>query len=289
MKTVVWNAISQIDAEFVKHYGDDPNVLSIFVVGSMADRKYEVRQNNDYDIRIVAKKVTPELLTDFEDMLKMLSAKLSTDKLCVGYSTLIAAANHSLSEDKCNILIHALIHAETDLHDFLPVTHQYTYGNLYHIVSGEDCLAQFKNVRYTLDDLRNCHEGLYYCIDMLEKREYRYLCWEIDGEKCNFVFRVEPLSGAVTDECCFYSVNKILGNLQNYARFNGYIVPDDRYRFAERFVGEMDVNTMMFLWGLVRKREDTIKMFSDDVVKKTVEVLRIFEKKMECFDEIFKK
>ncbi|MBP3284627.1 MAG: hypothetical protein J6M02_03925 [Clostridia bacterium] len=290
MKRIVLKRIVQIDAEFVKRYGDDPNVLSVFVVGSMADRRnYKARQNNDYDIRIVVKEVTPALLDDFEEMLRATCKRLSDSKICVGYSTLVAPANHCLSEDKCNILIHALIHAESDLRGFLPVTHQYTYGKLYRIVSGEDCLAQFKDVRYTLEELRTCHEGLLYCIDMLEKKEYRYLCWEKNGETCDFVYHADPLPKDVENESCFYSVNKFLWNLYNYCRFSGYTVPEERYAFAKKFLGNADAFTVFFLRYLVAKDDFAVEALTDDVIKETLNVLYVFRERIEETEKIFGK
>ena len=37
------------------------------------------------------------------------------------------------------------------------------------------------------------------------------------------------------------------------------------------------------------ERENTVKIFSGDVVKKTVKMLRLFEKRLECIDKIFMK
>lgn len=296
MKNVVSNltmlgVTRQIDARFKERYKNDSNVISVFVVGAMSDHRYEVARNNDYYINVLVKKVTPDLADEFENMVKCLSVELTTDELRVGSCTLFAGPNHRLQDSRCKLMIHALIYSEHELYNVFPVTKRYSYSRLYRIVTGEDCLAQFKYIRYTLDDLRSSHDGLRYYINMLEKREHHYLSWENDGDVCSLASHVAeiPSDIAGTKECCFYAVNKFLEDLRNYCYFSGYDVPEDRFRFAERFAGALDMNTSMFMWGMVRERENTVAMFSEDERKKTIQLLRYFEGRMKFIDEVFTK
>lgn len=296
MKNVVSNltmlgVTGKIDARFKERYKNDSNVISVFVVGAMSDHRYEVSRNNDYYISILVKKVTPDLVDDFENMVKCLSDELTTDELCVGSCTLFVGPNHRLQDSRCKLMIHALIYSEHELYNVLPVINRYSYSRVYRIVAGEDCLAQFKHIQYTLDDLCSSHSGLRYYINMLEKCEHHYLSWENDGDFCSLASHVTeiPSDIANTKECCFYAVNKFLEDLQNYCYFSGYNVPEDRFRFAERFAGALDMNTSMFMWGMVRERENTVAMFSVDVRKETIDLLWYFEERMKFIDEVFTK
>ena len=96
-----------------------------------------------------------------------------------------------------------MIHQKDQMDDFLPVTHKYQYGTRYRIVDGEDSLKRFRQVRYNLDELLNAHEGLLYCIDMLQKKEYRYLSWDIEDNKCEFNFHAVPMSDDTISKIVF--------------------------------------------------------------------------------------
>ena len=134
--------VEKIDVEFKEYFKDDPSVRTIFVAGSMAKPDYEDREDNDYDIRVISDHVSKEQLLKFENFLENLSQKLSTNDLAVGYSCLVGPVNHKVSDTKKNVLIHAMIHEESQMDDFLPVTHKYQYGTRYRIVDGEDSLKR---------------------------------------------------------------------------------------------------------------------------------------------------
>ena len=206
-----------VDSEFVKYFRDDNSIKSIFVAGSMAFDDYKERKDNDYDIRAISTKVTAKQLTDFEKFLSQLAQNLTTDDIGVNYSCLVGPVNHNVSDKDKNFLIHAMIHEESQLDDFLPPTHKYSYSKRYRIVDGEDCIGRFRNVRYTIDDILNTHEGLNYCIDMLRKREYRYLTWNVNGENCEFTFNVDKMPEDTVMENCFYSTLVYTGTFGEFS------------------------------------------------------------------------
>lgn len=226
-----------VDSEFKNYFKDDEDIKSIFVAGSMAFDDYKERADNDYDIRAVSTKVTAKQLQDFEKFLAELSKRLTTDDIGVNYSCLVGPVNHNISTKDKNFLIHAMIHEESQLDDFLPITHKYSYAKRYRIVDGEDCIGRFRNVRYTIDDILNAHEGLNYCIDMLKKKEYRYLTWEVDGENCEFTFNSDEMPEDTICENCFYSTNKFLQNLRNYCNWNGIEMPKNQVEAAMKLLG----------------------------------------------------
>ena len=90
----------KIDVAFTLYFMNKKDVETIFVVGSMAHDDYQDRLDNDYDIRVISKKVMKEDIQDFEHFLSVLSQKLSTDEIQVGYSCLVGPVNHKVSTNK---------------------------------------------------------------------------------------------------------------------------------------------------------------------------------------------
>ena len=281
----------QIDKEFIKYFINDLDMETIFVVGSMAEDDYTDRTDNDYDIRVIANDVNREKILNFEKFLENLSKKLTTDNISVGYSTLVGPVNHKVSSDTKNILIHAMIHRTDQMDDFLPVTHKYQYGNRYRIVYGKDTLKRFKDTRYNLDDLINTHEGLNYCIDMLKKKEYRYLTWDIKDSKCEFNYHVDEMPKETILENCFYSVNKFINNLMNYCKFENYDIPDNKMIFSIRLLGQVNVreDTLFLLQGLFNKDEKILKALFSNPLQETIELLEQFKFCIKYLDNIFPK
>ena len=285
------NVISKIDVAFKEYFKDDPEIKTIFVAGSMAHDDYQDRIDNDYDIRAISNRVTREQIVNFEKFLKYLSEKLTTEEIAVGYSCLVVSVNHKVATNKKNILIHAMIHQKDQMDDFLPVTHKYQYGTRYRIVYGEDSLKRFKKVRYNLEELLDAHEGIRYCIDMLKKREYRYLTWDTDNNKCEFNYHAEAMPEDTIFENCFYAMNKFINNLINYCKWNHYFIPEDRMCFAIRLLGNKYVNndTLFLLHGLFTKNEKILTTVFEDPLTETINLLEIFEKRVQELDKIFPK
>ena len=280
-----------VDEEFKKYFKNDKTIKSIFVVGSMTFDDYQERADNDYDIRAVSTKVTARQIQDFEKFLSKLSKKLTTKDIGVNYSCLVGPVNHNVSTKDKNFLIHAMIHQESQLDDFLPVTHKYSYSKRHRIVEGEDCIDRFKDIRYTIDDILNAHEGLNYCIDMLEKREYRYLTWEIDGTKCEFVFKQDKMPEDTIYENCFYSTNKFLKNLRNYCNWNEIEMPENYVEAAMDLLGEKYQNekTREIIQCLVAKDEEKMKILTKNPIETTIPILQELGNNVKTIEKFYKK
>lgn len=281
----------QIDKEFIKYLLPETDMETIFVVGSMAHDDYVDREDNDYDIRVIFKEVNREQIIDFERFLKQLSEKLTTANIKVDYSTLVGPVNHKVSSNKKNVLIHAMIHTEEQMDNFLPITHKYQYGKRYRIVYGKNSLLKFQNIRYTKDELINAHEGLLYCIDMLKKEEYRYLTWDTDNSKCEFNYHIVHIPKEVVLENCYYSVNKFIDNLMNYCYFEKLDIPNNKMIFSIRFLGQENVDeyTLYLLQGLLNKSESILKAIFHNPLNETIKLLEIFLKRINDLENIFPK
>lgn len=282
--------INKIDVAFKEYFKDDEEVKTIFAVGSMVNANYVDRQDNDYDIRVISSHVSREQILNFESFLQELSIKLSNENLSVGYSCLVGPVNHKVSLDKKNILIHAMIHESSQMDDFIPITHKYQYGTCYKIITGEDSLARFKNIRYNLDEMLNVHEGLIYCIDMLEKKEYRYLSWDIDENDCKFNYHVKSMPEDTIFENCFYSFNKFINNLINYCKWNNYDIPNDKMCFAIRLIGQenIDNDILFLLHGLFTKNEIILEKVFKNPLQATIDLLKLLEINVKNIGNIFK-
>ena len=291
MTSELKSIIKKIDNSFIEYFKSDPRIKTIFVAGSMALNDYVDREDNDYDIRAISDQVTRDQIIKFEEFLDYLSKKLSTKDIEVGYSCLVGPVNHKVATNKKNVLIHAMIHQKDQMDDFLPVTHKYQYGTRYRIVDGEDSLKRFRQVRYNLDELLNAHEGLLYCIDMLKKKEYRYLSWDTKDNKCEFNFHAVPMSDDTIFENCFYSTNKFINNLINYCNWNEYLIPEDKMCFAIRLLGQENSNekTLFLLHSLFTKNEKILKYLFEDPLQETILLLEKFALKVQNLDVIFPK
>lgn len=283
--------IGKIDEEFKNYFKNDSSVRTIFVAGSMAHDDYQDRMDNDYDIRVIADHVNVNQLVKFEEFLKDISKKLTTDELAVGYSCLVGPVNHKVSEDKKNILIHAMIHQRDQMDNFLPVTHKYQYGTRYRIVEGEDSLKRFQDVRYNLDELLNAHEGLLYCIDMLEKEEYRYLTWDILDNECNFNYHADKMPKETILENCFYSHNKFINNLRTYCEWNNLDIPEDNFKFALSLLefGDCEVEMLFVIRGLLEKKEIIINRYTENPLELTINILKLYRERVKDLQLIFDK
>ena len=291
MTSELKSIIKKIDNSFIEYFKSDPRIKTIFVAGSMALNDYVDREDNDYDIRAISDQVTRDQIIKFEEFLDYLSKKLSTKNIEVGYSCLVGPINHKVATNKKNVLIHAMIHQKDQMDDFLPVTHKYQYGTRYRIVDGEDSLKRFRQVRYNLDELLHAHEGLLYCIDMLKKKEYRYLSWDTEDNKCEFNFHAVSMSDDTIFENCFYSTNKFINNLINYCNWNNYLIPEDKMCFAIRLLGQENSNekTLFLLHSLFTKNEKILKYLFEDPLQETILLLEKFALKVQNLDVIFPK
>lgn len=291
MTTELKKIIKEIDSSFYEYFKNDPNIKTIFVVGSMALDDYVDRKDNDYDIRAISEHVTKEQIVKFEEFLECLSHKLSTNNIEVGYSCLVGPVNHKIATDKKNILIHAMIHQKDQMDDFLPITHKYRYGTRYKIVKGEDSLKRFKTIRYNLNELLHAHEGLYYCIDMLKKKEYRYLTWYTKGIECEFKFHAVPMNENIVFEICCYSINKFINNLINYCKWNNYLISEDKMGFTIQLLGQENctIKTLFLLYGLFTKNEKIVSTVFENPLQETILLLECFSEKVQNLENIFEK
>lgn len=156
--------VEEIERLFEDKYANDTNVISAFVIGSMASNTYVEKSNNDYDIRIVVNKVTRKFLLEFEQFLKQL-CMLSND-IEIEYDSSIGPVFHKSQKER-RLLLHALV-LTCDIIDTLPKSHRLTYSLNYRNIFGVDILEKYKSISLSIEDIVYCREGLIDCRNMLK-------------------------------------------------------------------------------------------------------------------------
>lgn len=274
---LILNKTRVIDGFFREHFKNDSNVLSVFVVGSMYDMNiYKPRRNNDYDIRLLVKKMDGAFLREVEKVQKQLLGMLDDENCHVEFNNLVGLVNHNLSVDRVNLLVHLLIHELSDLEGFLPATHQYCYSHFYRIVSGQDYLKPLKKVTYTADYLIDCHEGIDYCCDMLERKVYKYLEWVSgDSEKVEFVYKEKNITEDLICESVFYSLKNVFKNLYHISKdyYEGIKEVEYILRITKSCWDDEE-----FIYAIYERDEEYLNSLGDGLFSYTIELLKKMRK-----------
>lgn len=284
MQNLVVEKVKLIDEELKKFYLKHNEILSVFIAGSMYDMKtYCIRQNNDYDIRFVVKEVTPLIMSEIKKFEKELCDKLEDKYICLKYSNLVGPVNHNLSEKPYNLLLHMIIHTIKDLHSFLPLTHQLKYKKYHRLLCGENYLNDLI-ADYDITYLINCHEGIYYCIDMLKRNVYKYFEWSDTEEGVTFEYKEKKNEDKLKYELVFYSIKNIVLNIYEIKVINQKInitfddfldtmMIEDKYKNLLKAVFTRDEKTLdMFGMNLNKIAVQYLTDVKDKIIGENIEL-----------------
>lgn len=258
MSNIFDSSMEFINKKFVQLYERDSHIISVFVVGSMAERPYTERKYNDYDIRCIVDEFVPET---YENVVRTVEECVdffrNSDDIGVASSDLIGPVNHHVTNKEHNILIHHMVHSMADLTGFLPDTHKYMYGNHYLHVCGRDVISELSlaDARYSLNDIISGYEGIDYCVDMIKNHTHKYCRYEVIDNKCVFVAHETVADIHVQHENCFYATLKNIGNLRNHDYFSGLDISETLLDFGKRILGESGYNNYNLLEILLTKNE----------------------------------
>lgn len=268
----IFSLTTQIDQAFCDHFQNDPNVVSIFVVGSMYDmHTYKLRQNNDYDIRLLVKTVTPQLLIEVDAFQKQLIADLSSEDFAISSNNLVGLVNHKVSTEKTSLLLHLLIHTISDLDAFLPATHQYCYSHFYRMVSGDDYLEHLKDITFEPSYLIDCHEGIDYCCDMLARNVYKYLEWTAVSEThAEFIYNEKPVTEDLICESVFYSLKNIFRNL--YHASENHSDPSKEMDYILQTFAPYNMDTTL-IHAVYQRDEDCLTTYGDRLFEQAIQLM----------------
>jgi hypothetical protein len=215
--------------EFIKEeyknliFSLNDNITSIFVIGSMVNKKKKLPKYGDYDLRIILKYINKKHFSLIEKFVKVISLKLIKNGIDCNYSFIIGPARHITKSDR-NMMIHCIVMGIEAL-DNLPLTHKYSYSQNYRILHGEDLLKKYKDTRFDGNDVINCVEGINYCIDMINTKNFLYKEWKFD-KNIEIVERQCKMDEKTFYEVLRYSITKATYNINNMIKWKGIDTPD---------------------------------------------------------------
>ena len=198
----------------------DENLISIFVIGSMAGNDYIEKKSNDYDIRFILNEQTKD---SYERILEFLDVcKKEIEELGYGceVSDVIGPVKMENKKEK-NVLLHSIIMTQKEL-DGLPSIHKYSYSMNYHKLYGEDLVTKYRQLSLKPNDVIFADEGIEFCIQLLKTGKNSYLKWYVENDSLVLKREYVDLDEVSTIELFNYSYKKAVNNISNMAVTSGY-------------------------------------------------------------------
>lgn len=209
---------NEIIPELVRSIGS--NLLSVFVVGSMAKEDYIFRDNNDLDLRFILQNVTTDAYLSINRIINKYTISSSNDKLDITAADIIGPARYVSDKKQC-LLVHYIVFDKNTLNG-LSKLHKHSYSQNYKILFGNDYIKDFLSIRYDAENICNDVEGIYYCIRMLNDRKLKYQRWvESENEMILMDFE-EDMNDVVWVETLRYSLLKTFYNCVEFLNWKGY-------------------------------------------------------------------
>jgi len=186
--------IENIKKDFVDFHKDSTNLLSLFVVGSLIDKKYNIKKINDLDIRGVYENVTPRLLQKIKDFCSDLSSRYSTNDLDISYSLKAGIVKPPVTNKKRSLLIHFVLFSRAD-YLRIPRLHAFTFSRFNEYLSGPLKPTELRLIdQISLDDVKTEMEGIKHSIEMIEGASLSFLEYEVQGADCELGFKSMPIN-----------------------------------------------------------------------------------------------
>ena len=240
----------------------DDNIVSIFVVGSMASDNYVEKKNNDYDIRFIVREMNSDIYSKINVVLEKLTTKIKQLGIGCEYSDLIGPVKITSMEEK-NVLLHALTMTEKDV-DNLPNLHKYSYSQNYQMLYGKDIIKKYKSIVITDKDIVNSTEGIDYCIDLLKNKENAYSYYEKNNNNFTLKQYTKPVDDDDLVMLIYYSYEKAYNNIKNMILTNG--IKADLNDFLEFTNGEKKLIDKI-------KTKSIIKDNVDDTINTAIKIM----------------
>lgn len=188
-------------------------VISIFVVGSMAEADYQEKTLNDYDIRFVVKKMNYDIYNKIMLMLNLIKDDIRKHNISCVLSDVIGPVKMETTSDR-NVLLHAIIMTQTEL-DQLPNIHKYSYSQQYQILFGQDLISEYKKIILTPNDVISSIEGIEFCIYLIKNKVVSYDRWVVKENEFILEREWKPASSLDMLELFIYSFKKTYNNILN--------------------------------------------------------------------------
>ena len=118
--------IDKIIKKNITKLEQNSNILSIFLVGSMASDDYKEKELNDYDIRFIVSEMNISTYEEINKALTKIKTEIEELKIGCQISDVIGPVK-MVPKEKRNVLIHSITMTKKEL-DNLPNIHKYSYS-----------------------------------------------------------------------------------------------------------------------------------------------------------------
>jgi len=257
--SILIDILDEVIPEVKWSIGD--NLLSVFLVGSMANEHYVLGRNNDFDLRFVIAEVTELAMDKIATTMERLAHRLSSESLIVTTSDMIGPVRHN-SGDISSLLLHYIVLTERALLG-LSKLHRQSYSQNYLWLYGKDFVSPFKMLRYSADDICYSVEGIFYCIDMLQRRKLKFQRWA----KCDGGITLQGFEEDMDDityaETLRYALIKSSNNCRTWLQWNEWDIDDDICRVLEALRLDLDDELRDYIASLVYRRYESCDLTAE--------------------------
>ena len=226
------NNVDEIVNRNINILKNNDNIISMFLVGSMASSNYVLKTSNDYDIRFIVRKYDSYTQNMISNILLNIQKDLLDNNYGCKVSEIIGPIKMKPTHD-INILIHAITMTESDLNN-LPNIHKYSYSQNYRHLYGKDFLVDYQKIILNPSDIIESTEGINYCIDLIKRRKIGFN--KLINENDRFCLQYKEKDATYNDliELYNYAYNKSLNNVLNMIKTNSLSSKiEDNIKFTE--------------------------------------------------------
>ncbi len=276
--------IDKIIKKNITKLEQNSNILSIFLVGSMASDDYKEKELNDYDIRFIVSEMNISTYEEINKALTKIKTEIEELKIGCQISDVIGPVK-MVPKEKRNVLIHSITMTKKEL-DNLPNIHKYSYSKNYQHMYGEDLIDKYKKLIITPNDIINAVEGIDFCIELISKGQNSYSKWIIDDERLTLKREYVATSNIDMMELFYYSYNKAISNINNMIETNDFIVKLNNYLdFDEeerQLINKIETNTL----SVVDINNKSIKIIQKILLKLAKITLNIYKDNKKYYNSL---
>lgn len=220
-----------------KELSNRSEILSVFLVGSLAQKEARISRRNDLDIRIIVNEISEDLINEMEDIYLRIKQSLNEKyvSIHIGYSDFIGPEK---DDADFSLLVHCILLCPEELSK-LPMIHKRSYAQNNRLILGRDILKEYMDIWLSSHDVIYSPEGIDDCMMNILRRKRVGKIRTKNGKKSSLVLIEYDCSREEEIELCRYAVSKCTYNVREYlSQFNKEGVLDTT-RYLD-FVKELD-------------------------------------------------
>lgn len=279
---VLSKIVDVIIPDIIGAIGD--NLLSVFLVGSMAKQDYIFRENNDLDLRFMLSDVTEQAYARITAIMESATKKIRTPKLNVLTSDVIGPVRYS-AQKEMSLFLHYIVLNE-DVFNALPKLHKFSYSQSYMLLFGENVVYSLEEIKYTAEDICYNTEGIFYCVGMLRQRKLKYQRWvPVKGIMVLNNFE-EEMDDTTFIETLRYTLLKSIYNCRTWLKWIGRNLDNSDVRGVFHSLSIcVDEDTYVGMLKLMRREYDDGEFAKQDVANNFIDVLTNMANSVLCLEK----